>query len=399
MLVPSASLRLLLMGLVCLMLVCNTPRLAAAAPEDPEAQLTPEELVLQLGDPLYAQRERAREELQRRSFAAQPALEGGLAHEDLEIRYRCEQLLVDIREQAIQNQLDAFLRDVNDPKEYDLPGWEKTREALGNSLLTRQLYVEMYRTEGETLKMLDGDPARLGTHIEARAKLLQARRTTTIQAGLDLGNIAALLLAAGMEKTDLSPSGRSMVYQLCHQQAFREGMQGSQSPSLRKLLGRYVLQSDGVYAYQGMTLTMQFNMTEEGLACADKVLSGMLAVPHYRQYAILTIAKLGNESHIEKLLPLLDDKSVCSQQQINKVTYKTELRDVALFAMIHLSKQDPKKFGFDRFSPNPQMVANVHTLGFDSEEKRQAVRDNWAKFQVEQSEAKAAAQDQPKGSE
>ena len=57
---------------------------------------------------------------------------------------------------------------------------------------------------------------------------------------------------------------------------------------------------------------------------------------------------------------------------------------LALFGIVHLSKQDPKKFGFERFSPNPQLLANVHTLGFENEEKRQAAFEIWKKFEADE---------------
>jgi hypothetical protein len=155
------------------------------------------------------------------------------------------------------------------------------------------------------------------------------------------------------------------------------------------LLGKWALATDDNFIYQAMLLLMQYNMTAEGLACADKVLSNKASAPHVKQYAILSIAKLGDEKYIEKLKPLLEDQGLCSQQNINNVMYKAEVRDVALFSMIHLSKQDAKQFGFTRFSPNPQLVANVHTLGFENEDKRKESVAAWNKW-VEEQKVKVA---------
>lgn len=353
-------------------------------PNSMESALTPIELVERLADASYPQRERARLELERRSFAAEDALKEGLSSDDLEVRYHCERLLADIRERDTQRRLDEFVKEAEQDKKYDFPAWQVVREVIGDSKLTRELYVEMYRAESDTLKLVEAKDEGIVAHIDARTRFLQRRAQGLYQAPLGSANIAALLLAAGSGESKLSPAGHSMLYQLCYQQVFRDAMSSDKAPPLRKLLGRYASTTDDQSAYQGMTLMMQFNMTEEGLACADKILSGKTAVPHIKQYAVLTVAKLGDEKQKDRLKPLLEDKQVCSQMQMNKIMYKTELRDVALFALVHLSKQDPKKFGFDRFSPNPQMVANVHTLGFENDEKRQAAFDSWKKFESEE---------------
>lgn len=365
--------------------VCAGGATANEKVDQPKAKLSPAALVAMLADESYSQREKARAELERRSFGAQEALEAGLESDDLEVRYHCERLLVDIRERDTQRRLDDFVSEAEQDKKYDFPAWAQVRSVLGDSKGTRQLYVEMYRAESDTLKLLDAKDDAIVAHIDARTRFLQRRTPGLYQAPLGTGNIAALLLAAGEEETKLSAASRSMLYQLCYQQVFRDAMSSDKAPALKKLLGRYVQTADDHSAYQGLTLMMQFNMTEEGLAVADRILSGKTAIPHIKQYAVLTIAKLGDEKHIDKLKPLFDDKQVCSQMQMDKVMYKTELRDIALFASVHLSKQDPKKFGFERFSPNPQMVANVHTLGFPNEEKRKAAFESWSQFQSEKS--------------
>jgi hypothetical protein len=100
--------------------------------------------------------------------------------------------------------------------------------------------------------------------------------------------------------------------------------------------------------------------------------------------SILILAKSGNADYMPRIEKLLDDKSICSQTNINKVMYKTEIRDVALFALLHLSKKEPKEFGFDRVAPNPQLLVNVHTLGFKGDEDRNAAFAKWKAFQEEQ---------------
>lgn len=347
-----------------------------------EAALSATALVRQLGSASYAMRERARDELQRRETDVQAALQEGVRSPDLEVRFHCESLLADIQARAIQRRLDNFIDDATAAQTHDFPAWKQTREILGDSRESRQMYVDMYRAEAETLRLLASNSDDLSGHIENRAKQLQRRPVGLFQTPLSAGNIAALLLATSTADIKLSTNGNAMLYSLCHQPVFRDAMKPEASSPVRKLLGHYVLQADDAHAYQGMMLAMQYDLTEEGLACADKIFEGKTVNTHQKQYAILAIAKLGDEKLVHRLEPLLEDQTVCSQQQINKVSYKTQLRDVALFAMIHLSKENPKEFGFDRFTSNPTMVVNVHTLGFSDDEKRDAAHAAWREFQT-----------------
>jgi hypothetical protein len=59
--------------------------------------------------------------------------------------------------------------------------------------------------------------------------------------------------------------------------------------------------------------------------------------------------------------------------------------------MVHLTKQEYKDFGFDRVSLNPTMVANIATLGFENDERRDAAHAAWKKHQ-EREKATAAAE-------
>lgn len=350
-----------------------------------EATLTAEELVEQLGDDSYLRRERARLELERRSYKAHEALEAGLKSDDLEVQYHCERLLVDIRERAIQQQLDEFVKQTDKSKVYDFPAWPALREMLGDEEPVRQLYVDMYRAEPDVMNAVAEGGEGAAAKITSRAMLTQQNMN---RFGMQVtpGTISAMLFAGGQEKIALPVNGNSLIYQLCYQQTFRDQFNSETSgPMMRKLLRHHLLRAEDHSVYQGLTLAMQLDMQEEGLLTASKALSGK-GPPHVKQYAMMTLARFGNEEHQKLVESSFDDKTVVSQQQVNKVMYKTELRDVALFTTVSLAKQDPKEFGFNRYAPVPNNKAaiNVHTLGFENDEKRQEAFDGWKKFSEEQ---------------
>ena len=362
-----------------------------AADDAPEAAMKPEQLVDQLGSESYLKRERARKELERREEAAREALEAGLKSGDLEVQYHCERLLVDIRDRATERLLTEFIKDPDPKKEYDFPAWKQAREILGDTADVRALYVEMYRAEPAILRAVDDKPEEASGKISQRVIIVQ-QNINSFNTPVTIGSISAFLLAGSSEKVSLAVNANSQIFSLCYQPVFRENIgSATRGPAMKKLIGRFMLKAEDHSAYQGLMLAMQLDLKDEGLQAATKLLSNKGVAPHVKQYALLAVAKMGTAEHLGLLAESLEDKTICSQQQINKVMYQTQLRDVAVFSMVHLSKQDVKEFGFDRFSPNPQMLANVYSLGFENDEKRQATFDKWKKFSDEQ-KAKAAAE-------
>lgn len=393
--------RMVRLTLVLLALGTFPVPLSAEEPLGPEAELPSPALVEQLGNDSYELRERAREELARREYDAEEAIRVGLKSDDLEVRYHCERLLVDIREQVIQRQLDKFVDAAGTDEAFDFPAWKSLTDVLGDTRESRALYVEMYRAEPETLKAFVNDKESLGDHITARAQLLQRNnRGQFLQPALAVGNVAAMLFAGCSQDLELGQGPNSQIYQLCYQQVFRDAIQSSEkSALLKKLLARFVDHTNDYSAYQGLNLLQQHNMHQEALGTAERLLDaeGRIAQPHIKQMSILILAKSGNADYMPRIEKLLDDKSICSQTNINKVMYKTEIRDVALFALLHLSKQEPKEYGFDRVAPNPQLLVNVHTLGFKGDEDRNAAFAKWKAFQEEQAKKASKPEADEKG--
>ena len=98
------------------------------------------------------------------------------------------------------------------------------------------------------------------------------------------------------------------------------------------------------------------------------------------QYALTTIAQLGDESHLPLVETdkLMHDASQVAQFQENDTTYVIQLRDVALATAILLSKQDLRAY-FD-IPPNqsltePQMIfLNARLIGFTATKAHRRVR-------------------------
>jgi hypothetical protein len=173
---------------------------------------------------------------------------------------------------------------------------------------------------------------------------------------------------------------------LCGQPSFVEGMNDpAKSKILRKMLSQWIQRGEGAVAQQTMFLAMRYDL-KEGLIPATRILRNAGEQPFIRQTALMTVAKLGDASHAGLLESALEDATRISSHRIDNVQYETQLRDVALAAILFLKKQDPKKFGFERIQLNESNVFIFGTVGFENEDKRKQAFAKYQEFRAHEND-------------
>jgi hypothetical protein len=333
-----------------------------------EPEIPVELLVQMLGDEQFSTRERATSRLIEIGLTAKSALERGSQHPDREIRYRCLRILTIVAELDLQRRLDAFAAGRDD--EHGLPGWDQYRETLGGSAEARAMFVEMQKAEPDIMRAIESGPQAVGKTLALRCVQVQQMQNAARQP-VALGTIAAMLFAVSDDKVDVRQESSSALANLCYQPEVQNAMNdSSRRPIVRRLLGDWIKRGDSWAAFQNMSLAMRHDM-KEGLVPAKRVLENAANQPYIRQNGILAIAKLGDSSDIPLLEGLLEDQARCATQRIGDKTYETQLRDVALAAILLLEDKDPKDFGFDRIQRNDMNVFVTGTVGFASDELRQ----------------------------
>jgi len=340
-------------------------------------------LVDQLGDEQFSVREQATEKLLRLGLPSLKAIEQGSRHVDREIRYRCERILILVRQLEFEKRLDAFLNDSGSGSEFEFPGWEIYRTSYGDSREHRLLFVEMHKAEPELMASLakGKGKAKVIEVITARGTEIQQ----TLQAfgqEVPLGTVVAMLFVALAGEADTNQQAANLVYNFCYQQSFRNAVTGGKNKDvLRKMLGIWITKGDEWVGYQGMMMALQYDMPE-GLVPAERMLKNDNTQPHMRQYAIVSVAKLGNEGHQVLLEKMLQDQRVCGTWQVNNVNINTQVRDVALAALVHMTKQEHKQYGFDRIQMTQPYIFNPHTAGFEKDDKRTAAFKKWEDYKA-----------------
>lgn len=337
-------------------------------------------LVEQLGAEEFALRERATTRLIEMGLDAKNAVKAGKTHPDREIRFRCERILQIVEEKDFQRRLTAFQAGRSDG--LDLPGWRRFRELYGDDGETRNLFAQMQQAEAELLQAIESGPQGVARVAEARTIHLQQSQRRAGEA-TSLGSIAALLFAAVGDNVNLGLQTSYHLVNLCNQASFVEAMEEpAKSKVLRKMLSQWIPRSTGTVAQQSMFLAIRYDL-KEGLIPATRILQNVGEQPFLRQTAIMTVAKLGDATHTHLLETALEDATRLGSHRSDNVQYETQVRDVALAALLVLKKQDPKQFGFDRIKMSESSVFNFGTIGFENEDKRKQAFAKYQEFKTD----------------
>ncbi len=208
---------------------------------------------------------------------------------------------------------------------------------------------------------------------------------------LSLGSVAALLFV-GSDADAVHMQSAMYVTNFCYQQPFRQAVAaGDNAPILKKLVGKWIRRdfaNDSTAAYQTMMLALTLNV-REAVEPALTMLNESNGNPHMRQYAVLVVGKFGVPEDAGRLEPLLAERAVCAQQQTGDMKIiETQMRDVVLAAMVHLTGQKLADYGFNRAQPNGTILFNTATLGFAQEQDREAALAKWESWRKTQVEAK-----------
>ncbi len=354
-----------------------------AGGQDQQGDAEAARLVQQLGAEEFSLRERATTQLIEMGVAAKNAVEAGRTHPDREIRYRCERIFQIVGELDFQRRLTAFAAGRSDG--LDLPGWRRFRDLYGDEAETRGLFAEMQKAESELMQAVEKGPqgvARVAESRTAQLQQLQRREGETTS----LGSVTALLFAAIGDNVNMGLPTSFAVMNLCSQPSFAEAMSDpAKSKILRKMISQWITRSKGAVAQQSMYLAMRYDM-KEGLVPATQILRNAGEQPFVRQTALMTVARLGDASHVGLLEPALEDATRINSHRIDNVQYEIQIRDVALAAILLLKKQDPKRFGFDRIQLNDSNVFNFGTVGFENEDKRKQAFARYEEFKAHEND-------------
>jgi hypothetical protein len=354
-------------------------------------------LVRQLGSDSFEAREAAYRELEKLGKAAVKALEEGAKSKDPEISERSKRLLALANRTEIEIALEAFLADSKDTKLLlKLPAWERFKKTFGEDEKARSLFVQMYVAEGKLLAALERDPKGFDTAINTRCQEIQ--KTLEKQSGNEnpaMGQVVALLFTATDSRIAAKPQRvesrhytlTALLYRANIQQEFRS------NAGARQLLAVYFEQraDHPNYMLDAVNIGLLLDMKE----MAPIVLKGATSKNDQsgvRASAIIALGSLGSKDNIKDIEPFLNDTTrlqyTSYDQKGSHVGY-TDMRDIALAALIMMSGQDILEYDFPAVKTPGFQKEHLKNLsyiswGFHTDEQRQAALKKFKDWQEKQ---------------
>jgi hypothetical protein len=363
------------------------------------------DLLASLGDDNYVVRRNAEQALLSRGEAVRSMLLSAVdTHVDPEVRQRSRQLVAALDSirarqyrEALEARLTAFVEgELPQASDEAFPGWKAFRESIGGDRTARELFAQMHRSEPELLSQLAGDPREFSRSLSAR--LLKITQSLShplpyYRTAITPGRAAALFFAATRADVELDTKTASQLYSMASQQTIRPALaESGGDPMFRKVVGRWVAldqKGDRNLAYYKVLLATQHDLKEGREAGLNLLRDDKAAATSYQYLqALLAVARFGTEKDVEVVEPLLKNNTVCqtTTMSVNNVrrTYTTQVRDVALAVLVHLTGQDHRAYGFDRLQKNPRTVFASHTLGFekDNDKGREEGLAKWQRWKA-----------------
>ncbi len=360
----------------------NPPPVAQAVPPAVSPQMI-DSLVRDLGSGKFSTREQATRNLIHLGIATHDALERALKSPDAEVRLRARSILTTVIESDFQQRLEAFAADFDGSQSTALPGWERFSAEFGNSRLARQLFVEMQRAEPDLLEAFAESPLAGSAAINERTRqILDGQRESLMH----LGTLASLLFVAGADDIRVDEDGCLHIFPFVVQSTYHRNHNSPEWPTiLKKLVGRWIAKdTTPSMTNQNLTLAAQLELKDETLAIATRVLGEKESALASRQISILMIGRFGDRDDLGRIEPLLEDSTSCGMVQIDDPPRQVELqiRDIALAAMLHMTGQDLREYGYRNVQEFGPTVFQIGTLGFSDAEARDAALKKWTAWRT-----------------
>ena len=337
------------------------------------------ELIGQLGAASYAEREKAARGLADLGIAARKPLEAALDNADAEVRQRARRILDYVLDRDFQQRLQAFAADADGSRGQDLPGWDRFRRTIGEDAAARRLFVDMQRSESLLLEAFIDEPAKAGRILDARLQALRADsfiEDAIFEQPRSVGQAAALLFVGADPAVPLSDASCDYVAAFVRQQSFYQQAAGTAryAAPLKKLLsgwvGRYF--GDGRPIHRtNLFLAIEYQLPE-GLSLASRMVADPRLEANVKPVAILAVARFGDRDEVPLLAPLLADATVL--QKIDE--RQSEVRDVALAGLLHLTGQAPRDYGLE-LEPEELLDYDPLRFGYATAEEREAAFARW----------------------
>jgi hypothetical protein len=168
---------------------------------------------------------------------------------------------------------------------------------------------------------------------------------------------------------------------IAHDLAMQDTIDKALKPQARKALLAAKDKPINHNVQQALQLARTLQL-KEGVPLALKAAHSKELNAWSRSNAVMFVAEFGGKEQIPSLEPLLNDKSSIGSMGFNFATIQTELRDVALAAVVSLSGQSLDDYDYPYLKlfgggAGPMSTLSAHCYGFADSAGRDAALKRW----------------------
>ena len=349
-------------------------------------------LIKDLAAPKFVVRQRAMNRLVAIGADAIAGLNIAIRDGDRETRFRAGRVLDAVEKNVFRQKLEQFTKaDVGDVNIL-LPGWRSFCAKVPETASSRRIFAQISRAEPRLCRAIEHGSASTGREIDRRCGEIQIALRENRKDSIALGTISGLLFAGGVEDVKMNRYSVKMLFGLCNQAIFSSRLRVRRSTGsyvysttananiMRELFAGCLKHCESWDAQLAFSLAMSLNIPQS-LPRALELVRDKQTPCQVIQTVIIAIAMFGDKDDIAVLELRVDDKSFCGvTQRINDVQYQTQLRDVAIAAMLILAEEDPRRYGFPRITVFPSGQFSYSHVGFANDEERGKTRSKWDAF-------------------
>lgn len=385
----SFSFLSLLVIIACFLVLATFTVTTSSAQENKTPEATIMALISDLSAPEFLVRQRAMNQLVAIGAEAIPGLNDAIRDGNRETRFRAGRVVDAVEQNVFQQKLEQFIKarvgDVN----VTLPSWKMFCETIPETAESRRVFAQISRAEPRLCRSIEHGPGSTSKEIDRRCAEIQVAMRETRMADFSIGTINGLLFAAGMDAVKMNRYSVKTIFSLCNLATFAGQLRVRSSTGLytypttanakimRTLFAGCLTQCESWDAQMAFTLAMNLRIPQ-CLPRALELVRDKETPCHVVQTVMIAIAMFGDKNDVSVLELRVDDKSFCGvTQRVNNVQYKTQLRDVAIVAMLVLLKENPKLYGFPRIQVYTSGQFSYSHVGFANDESRAETRAKW----------------------
>ncbi len=359
-------------------------------PASPQVPSGYAKLVEQLGSSSFIDREQATRKLAALGLEPRRELLAGMRGSNPEIKWRCTMLWEIIREADFDHRAEAFLRDSEGTDSYEFPGWDAFRKTFGPSQSSRQLFVAMQRSEPwlwEEFASGGSDLSRFqerDTQLRAELKDWRARLEIEAPSALTLLYLAmqytqtrsATSSDGANRESRLAPTETRWMNELWEVANVID--LGRSDPTCKAFKTEWeLLFGEDRDLFERMMAYRRAD-TLRAVPVARRLLRDPTVSARDKQHALFILADSDNPDDAALIRSFMKSAAPIDTYRLNGLAVKSQLRDVALAALILRGGRNPKDFGFTFFQQKSEGPQSPRHLGFVDDTARGRAFQAWS---------------------